>query len=315
MSRKQKGGIPLWPIVLAVPIAGIVIYLAVRSASAKKEYALIVTHSGSGTIDLSDGTHKYDEPTQVVINASPESGYQANWNINGIDVEQAVNQYSIYVTGVFSVAVSFVPIGGGPTQPTGIRAVGSIATLQNFRFWYGNPFASIDIAQCDENWNDGRCTARAMTFKVHDAAGMGVPNIDVQIYPEINPDATLYKTYCLFNGTAYSPSYPLILKTDADGLVKFDVFNMYGADNVNEDKGGIELSRGTNLWAHWLSAILMGYKMPVYHGLAAGLGAWWDGTGGGGTIIINRLIRAEILNTDKYTLESITYSYGVKWKT
>jgi len=313
MSKEQKSTIPLWPIVLAIPIAGLAIYLVAR-ASAKKEYALIVTHSGPGTIDITDGTHKYDAPTQVIINASPDSGYQANWNVNGVDVEWGVNQYSIYVNGVFSVAVSFAPIGGGPTQPTGIRAVGSIATLQNFRFWYGNPFATIDIAECDENWNDGRCTAQTMTFKVHDAAGRGVPNIDVAIYPEINPDPTLYKTICLFNGTAYSPSNPLILTTDADGLVKFDVFNAYGTDDVNVDGGGIELSRGTNLWAHWNSALLMGYKMPVYHGLGAGYGAWWDGNGGGGTVTINRLIRAEIVDTDKYTLESIAYSYGVKWK-
>jgi len=309
-----------WMWILAIPVVGAALYLVSRALAAK-QYALIVTHSGPGTLDITDGTHSYPSPTQVVVNATPETGYQANWNLNGVDVEQGVNQYSLYINGVNSLIVSFVAIGGPPSQPTGIRPVGTIAAQQNFRFWYGNPFAAVDIAECDENWNDGACKAARMTFKVYDAAGRGVPNIDVQVYPDINPDATAYKAYLLFGRIgepfpwkAYSPTDPLILTTDADGLVTFDVLNTYGADNINVDGGGIELSRGTGLYANWESPIGSGRVFPVYHGVGAGLASWWSSNGGGGTISYNKIVRADIIGTDKSAIQSITVNFGVKWK-
>jgi hypothetical protein len=315
MQTPQKKRL-LQILAIAIPVVGL-LYLISR-AIAPKQYALIVTHSGPGTLDIADGTHPYPSPTQVVINAYPEAGYQANWNLNGVDVEQGVNQYSIYVNGVYSVAVSFVLIGPPPSVPTGIRAIGTISTLQNFRFWYGNPFATIDIAECDENWNDGKCAAQKMRFKVHDAAGRGVPNMQVAVYPEINPDGTPCKGIALFNDAQYSVDDPLILTTDAEGLVSFDVRTIYGADDIYKDGGGIELSRGTGLGVKRCCGVppvmTCGNVVPVWHGWGAGLGCWIDANFGGGTIVYNRIIRADLLGTDKYALQSYTVNFGVKWK-
>ena len=311
MQTQQKRLLQI--LIIAVPVVGL-LYLISRAVAAK-QYVLIVTHSGLGTLDIADGTHPYSGPTQVVINAYPESGYQANWNVNGVDVEQGVNQYSIYVNGVYSVAVSFVPIGEEHGPPTGIRPVGTISTLQNFRFWYGSPISDIDVAECDENWNDGQCASQRMMFKVHDAAGRGVPNIQVAVYPEINPDGTPYKAIALFNGVAYSVANPLILVSDADGLVSFYVRTVYGADDINADGGGIELSRGTGLYADRMNPI-GGTKrvMPVWHGYAPPFTWFWIENGGGGTISYNRMVRADIIGTDKYTLQSYTVDFGVRWK-
>jgi hypothetical protein len=251
----------------------------------------------------------------------PDSGYQANWNVNGVDVAENVNSYSVYLTGIVSVIVSFVPIGGdgGPGPIAGIKAIGTVGLLQNFRFWYGTPFSAIDIAECDENWNDGRCQSQLMTFKVYDAANNGVPNIDVAIYPQANPDATPYKGLLMLNGyTNITPSNPLHGTTDAQGLVTVAMFNLYEADDISVDGGGIELSRGTNLYVD--KSTFPGpfpstaRIMPVYHGLAAGIGWLFSGNGGGGSISYGKIIEADIVGTDKYIIQQIAVNYGVKWK-
>jgi hypothetical protein len=306
--------------IAAIPIVGLGIYAIIRAASGAKTYALILTHSGPGTIDMTDGTHSYPGPTQVTINTVPASGYQANWNVNGVDVAENVNSYSVYLTGIVSVIVSFVLQGGGGPGPiAGIKPIGTVGLLQNFRFWYGTPFSAIDIAECDENWNDGRCQSQLMTFKVFDAANNGVPNIDVAIYPQANPDATAYKGLLMLSGyTNINPSNPLHITTDAQGLATFPIFNLYGADDISVDGGGIELSRGTNLYID--KSTFPGpfpstaRIMPVYHGLAAGIGWLFSGNGGGGTITYGKIIEADIVGTDKYAIQQIMVNYGVKWK-
>lgn len=288
---------------------------AIARATAKKEYALIVTHSGPGTLDIPDGTHHYTEPTQIVVIATPDAGYQANWNINGVDVEQGVNQYTLYLTGIVSLSVSFVPVGGGGTVPVGIKPIGSIGTLQNFQFWVGNAYAPVDIVECDENWNPGRCKWQPLLFKVYDASGRGVPNINVSIYPDINPDATPYKTIMNLDGLyGVTPQSPLTRTTDENGIVGVWVLNMYGADDITADGGGKELSRGSNLWIHASCLFGGATHLPTYKGDTAGLSCWWYNSGGGGTISYNRLIRAEIIGTDKSTVQSITVNFGVRWK-
>jgi len=303
-------------VAVGIPIVGVLFYYGL--ARARREKYLVLTCGEHGVIDPAPGTYTFNAGASVAIKASPDAGYEANWQLAGIDVEKGVNEYSVVMHSDLTVNVYFTLKDGTPGVITGIRPVGSIVTYQNFRFWYGNPFANIDIAECNENWEDGETQPSTLTFKVHDGADRGVPGINVRVSPQLNPDGTPYKGIMLFNGIAYSHSTPYESITDEQGLVKIPVRTIYGVDDINLDGGGIELSRGTGLYADKMTfpGPFPSVKrvLPVYHGLAAGIGWMWSGNGGGGTISYNRLVDAIIIGTDKSCLASVGVAFGVVWK-
>lgn len=302
----------------------LVIGAAALSRAGTKTYALIVVHSGPGTLDISDGTHSYPGPTQITVKASPASGYQANWNVNGVDVAQGVNVYSVLVKGIASVQVSFVLAGPQAGPPAAVKALGSAATLENFRFWFNQATGPIAVEEDDQNWRLGKAPPSLMAFQVVDAAGRGVPNIVVNVYPDINPDATAYKTWLLFQDPlgqwppyTYTSFRPLVLTTDATGVVQFLVWQMYGAEDPQAEGGLKELSQGAGVYADKMTFPgpfpYTTRVLPVWNGLAAGLGWWWTGGGGGGTIVYPRIIRCDIAQTIYSTLQTCQITYGAKW--
>lgn len=307
-------------VVIVAVIGGAVLIGAIiltQLSKGQSKYQLIISHNEHGTTDPESGTRNLGAPASITIQAHPNTDYQTNWNINGQDVAENQNSYTLYVDGIYTVAVNFVPIGGGGII-AGIKSLGSVGLLENFRFWYGNPFAAIDIAECDENWRDGICSPQNLRFQVYDAAERGIPNIQVRIYPDLNPDSTTYRGYL-----SYYPSlplwdidHPLILRTDRNGVVSIPIFNFYRADDILVDGGGTELSRGTGLGVTKCLP-LQGCPSvtPVWHGWAASIGGYIGSNFGGGTIgPIGKIIRAEVLGTDKSTLQNIQISYGVKWQ-
>jgi hypothetical protein len=298
-------------------------------ATKSNRNSLSVMAGAGGTLQIKIGdttepivgayNHDYPMPTSVTLIATPNLGNQTNWNVNGIDIEQNVNQYTIYVNGLYAVSVTFAPKGGGGTTIAGIKPVGTVGTLQNFRFWYGTPFSGIDVRETDENWNDGQCQPMPMLFKVYDISGRGVANVQVNVFVDMNPDATEYRGTLLFNGEGHGPYNPLTLTTDVDGLVSFRIFNKYGGEpDITKDGFGRLLSQGTNLYLVKTSGIPPAMTdsrvIPIWKGWAAGLGAYISGNGGGGVISMGKIIRAEIADTDKATLQTITCDYGTKWK-
>lgn len=303
--------------VIAISAVGLILLAKAKT----KILQLVIQHNEFGTTDPEIGTTSFDKPTQVTINAYPNSGYQANWTVNGQDVATNVNSYSLYIDGYYAVSITFVPIGGGGVGPiTGIKPVGTVGLLQNFRFWYGNPFAPIDIGEADENWNFGRCQSGTLTFKVFDAADRGVPNTQVRIYPDLNNDNTAYKGWLGYypNLPMWDVNHPLILSTDNNGLVSIQIFNFYMADDISVDGGGIELSRGSNLGVvtTWLTPPFSSMNnIPIWKGWTPRLGVWISSNFGGGTIgPIGKIIRAEVVGTDKSTIQNIQVSYGTIWK-
>jgi hypothetical protein len=315
---------------ILTPPTIVAIILAALAQQATQN-VLMVTVSGPGTVDIPQGTHSYPGPTEVTVTATPSAGYQANWNLNGVDVEQGVNVYSVYVNGVVTLGVYFTPTG--PTHGTiaGIRSVGTIGTLQNLDYLFESGTGPIDVLECDEAWNKGaHCAAALMQFKVYDSGGVGIPDIPVSIYPEANPDTTVFKAYAMFNGNLsrpFTPTYydvnnPLTLNTDSKGLISFQIRNLYGAEGLVLDVSqapsgfGKQLSLSTGVYARNVLPLIIttpGKVFPIYKGLAAGPGyIWWDG-GGGSTIQYNRNIRADIINTAFYTIQPITVSLATKW--
>lgn len=307
-------------VAIAVP-AALAIGLAALAAQRGQEYVLVVTVSGPGTVDITEGTHSYPGPTQVNVNATPNMGYQANWNVNGVDVEKGVNSYSVYVNGVVTLGVYFTPVGPPHGTIAGIRSVGTVGTLQNFRFSEPQATGGIQLDECDENWNLGQTAAQLMQFKVYDQGYVGIPDVPVNVYPDINPDATVFKGLALLQPIGligpfpiYDPSNPLVLVTDSQGLVSFSIRTVYTADNPILDGGGKVLSQQTNLYADKFCALAGNVRVsPIYNKLAAGVGCFWTGGGGGGTVTYNRNIRADIINSAYYTLQPYSVGFASKF--
>jgi hypothetical protein len=313
-------------VAVAAPVTLIAILAALAQQQAAQQSVLMLTVSGPGTIDIPTGTHSFPAPTEVTITATPVAGYQANWNLNGVDVEQGVNVYSVYVTGVVTLGVYFTPTGPTYGPIAGIRSVGTVGTLQNFDYYYSFDGGPIIVDECDENWTRlGQCAPALMQFKVYDAGGVGIPGVEINIYPDSNPDTTVFKAYALFdpnlsgpfNGSLFDVNNPLILTTDNNGLVSFRIRNIYYAEAPGVDGFGKQLSTSTGVYATKgippFAPIANDKVFPIYKGLYAGLGyVWWQG-GGGGTVQYNRNIRAVVYNTAYYTEQPITVSFGTKW--
>ena len=315
--------------ILAPPAIVAIILAALAQQAA--QYVLMLTVSGPGTVDIATGTHSYPGPTEVTVTAIPSSGYQSNWNLNGVDVEQGVNTYSVYVNGVVTLGVYFTPMGPPHGVIAGIRSVGTVGTLQNLGYYADGSMEGIDLAECDEAWSIGYCQAPLMQFKVYDQGGVGIPDISVAVYPDINPDDTLFKANAMFDTVLsgpFNPGYndvnsPLYLITDSEGLVSFRIRNLYGAEGLFIDVSqassgyGQQLSKSTGVYAFKFPVFpgpITGQNVnPIYKSLAAGRGWLWGHGGGGGTVQYNRNIRADIVGSAFYTIQPILVSFTSKW--
>jgi hypothetical protein len=231
-------------------------------------------------------------------------------------------------TGTVTLGVYFIPVGPPHGEIAGIRSVGSVGMLQNLGYFADGPVLGINITECDEAWNRGICNAPLMQFKVYDNGGVGIPNIPVKIYPDINPDATIFKGYTMFDTAlsgAFTPGYndvdnPLYLNTDDQGLVSFRVRTLYGAEGLfpivdQATSGwGKQLSDSTNAY---VTRRILGIEpqnvKPIYKQLGPGWGNDWSGGGGGGPVQYNRTMRAEIVGSAYYTLQQYTVTFASKW--
>jgi len=316
--------------IIAVPVT-IAIILAALAQQAAQQCLLMVTVSGPGTLNITEGTHSYPGPTQVTVTATPAAGYQTNWNLNGIDVERGVDIYSVYVNGLVTLGVYFTPTAPPHGPIAGIRSVGTVGTLQNFNYYFDKGGGAIHVDECDEAWNRGlQCEPELMQFKVYDSGGVGIPNVTVAIYPESNPDQTVLKAFALFDGALTGPffaryidaSNPLLVNTDMQGLASFRIRNLYGAEGLYLDPSqapdgfGKQLSQSTGVYATRTVPIIISPQekvFPIWKYQGAGIGyIWWSGDGGS-TAQYNRNIRAEIVGTAYWNIEPVTVNFTTKW--
>jgi hypothetical protein len=309
----------------------IVIVGVLAAMEQQPKNVLVLTVSGPGIVNIPTGTHSYSNPTQVTITAYPNSGYQANWALNGVDVEQGVNTYSIYVNGLVTLGVYFTPTTPTTGTIAGIRAVGTVGTLQNFDYYFDDAFGPIIVSECDESWNKNQaCQPSLMQFKVYDQGMNGIPNQQVNIYPDINPDASAFKTYAMFDPYVTGPwaptfcdiNSPLTITTDSQGLASFLIRNFYGAEGefltpsqVSQAPTGFgrQLSISTNVFATVSTLLINSNVWPIWKGQLAGAGSYWWAGGGGGPTSYNRLIHAEVANTAYYVEAPVSVVFQSKW--
>lgn len=301
-------------------VAGGVVVAYALSQQAYNPPILTIASEGPGTVTPAVGVHTdYAFNETVVITAVPDDpvNYHSYWRINGQPLSFFPTEYSVVVNGNMVVSIAFVSnVEHGVI--TGIKG-NALVCRQNFRFWYGNPYAPVDINETDESFNDGLCAPAVLTLQVHDEGQIGIPDVDIAVYPDPQPDGTSTRGLVLFerNGVwnAYTQDTPLIVKTGVDGKVRINVRNVYTADDITQNDGGKELSRASNLWAHATCAPGGGANhMPTFKGDTAGLFCWWSDNGGGGTIVVNKLITVEVVGGNVKALIPVAANYGVMWK-
>lgn len=268
---------------------GAVALIAAKQTSGIGKYFLQIQASEGGTTDPSpspSGIYKNPNET-VTIRAIPSSGYTVGtWILDGSEIG---SQESIQVTMNMNHTVVVTFWQGGvppPSYPVAIIAPTTTA-LTGYYLWTVelgalNIVKLTKIHYTDRNWNMGNYQNYPVTFKVIDANGRGVPNVDVNLYPDQFPDNSKYRGYIATNDQSASASNPLRLPTDSNGYVTVNLSYWYGISILND--AYLTLSKDAEIHVDGLGPILPGSWNPYdgWNGVVAGtpFGVTFTGKGG-----------------------------------
>ena len=250
----------------------------------------------------------------VTITAKPNSGYTVgNWLLDGVVLG---NAQSIQVTMNMNHAVIVTFWEGGvepPSYPVAITTVGSVQVLG----YYGcqvtlgalNAITNVSVHNCDQNWAWDQWATYPLTFKVIDASGKGVPNITVQLYPDLFPDPGKYTGYLALNGQMITSSNPLTLTSDQNGLVTVNLTYTYGlTDHL------LLLSQDAGLYL-WGIVAIYPFPIEVQDGAGIPFGCIFVEKGGEGitgqtaamgSFMLNT-VRAQIVGTSIPAAQGLAY--------
>jgi hypothetical protein len=256
-------------------IVGVAAYAIMRAMGNQPSGMILqIQASEGGTTNPAPSPSGISEPTgQVVtITATPNSGYTiGTWLLDGVAVG---NGSSIQVTMDMNHSVIVTFWQGGvepPSYPVAIIAPNSTLVtgyyLCTVELGLLNSVALTRIQNTDQNWTIGNYQKYPVTFKVIDASGKGVPNIPVNLYPDLFPDNSKYRGYIATNDQAISASNPLQLTTDSNGNVTVNVSYWYGISILNDKYSSLSIDAGL-------------YVDGIYWVVAPGRWALWDGWDG-----------------------------------
>lgn len=317
LSREAK-------IALAIAVPAVAIgvgYIIYRAQVALKRYLYISAGEG-GTTTPPPGTYQYKVGENVTITAIPYEGYTVGtWTVDGVDWGH-VDAITVTMDANHSVIVTFWPGGRPPpTVPVGIKSLGSVTVVSNVGAWItGIPGVQqcAHVAHCDESWRQGLVKV-PMKFMVFDAAGNGVPNVDVALWTDPPPDTGKYRGITLLDGGVHILTDPIIKKTNKDGVVSVDISYCYGLNDkfkaLCKDAGvGFQFGALILPCVTWTN---------VYDGYCIGPGAYVCWTSGEcetelpgcermGKWALNR-VYAQIVGTARETFEIAYCGFHVKW--
>lgn len=221
----------------------------------------------------------------VTITAIPNSGYSVGqWILDGVE---AGNSPSLTVTMNMDHTVIVTFWEGGqppPSAPYAIVPVGGSATAWGFygaKVFLGlaDTIARTEIHNCDQNWTWDNWAQFQAQFKVVDATGQGVPNVTVNLFPDTFPDNgnnVGLIGYLALNLEMHTGSDPLILTTDANGIVTFSMTYIYG---INDKL--LKLSKAAQLYVNGL-AVIWPFSFNPYDGETDHSSSFFTGKGGEG---------------------------------
>jgi len=182
---------------------------ALRPGEAPAKHSLSVEATPGGTTDPPPGFYKYDEATSVTVTAIVFEGYEfKGWHLNGENVgSQETLTLTVYEQNI--LIASFEEIGAPPLLPSYIKPIQNCVAED---WWH--------------TWVEGRTLRLGQDFMVHgfvkfkicDAAGNGVPDQQLAVYGDVQPDITDYG-FMYINGRCPELSTPEILTSDSAGVV------------------------------------------------------------------------------------------------
>jgi len=247
---------------LAVGVSAIAIgiFLILSKVSAAAKRYLMISVGEGGTTDPSPGTHSYNRGETVTIKAIPNEGYTVgDWIVDGVLVASGVEQYTVTMDIDHTVIVTFWEGGvPPPSPPVSIVPLGSITVMSNIGVSGSGWGAHFSYHHCDENWNVDSYVKVPIRFKVLDAGGNGVPNVDVALWANV-PDESKYAGIVLLDGEPHPETYPLVKKTDSNGVVSADVSYAYG---LNDSFKAICTDAGIGYWTYTPPIYVYQWKCP-----------------------------------------------------
>jgi hypothetical protein len=217
----------------AVLVVGTLLHLV---AGVAQKYLSISAGPG-GTTDPSPGRYLKSAGENVTIRALPSEGYTVgSWVVDGVEVTRGVDAFTVTMDANHDVIVTFWEGGvPPPTYPVGLTFPSSPQYFgQNYKagieyVWElpACPFGCQHLV-CDPQKNAGEIGYGTLIIPgfVFDAAGKGVPKVDVAVWSSETPDG--YHGTLILNGAVRTRENPLIVKSDEDG--SFTVSAQYLTD-------------------------------------------------------------------------------------
>jgi hypothetical protein len=304
-------------------VVGVGAYLAYKTLVGMRRYLFISVGEGGTTIPA-PGTYTYKMGENVTITAFPDEGYTVGtWVVDGVEVARQVGSITVTMDVNHNVIVTFWKGGvPPPSAPVLIMSLGSATVKSHIGAWFtGTPGVDqcCHVAHCDENWKPNGLVKVPMKFKVVDAAGVGVPGVDVALWTDPMPDSGRYRGWMYLDGTVHTYSNPIIKKTDGNGVVSVDVSYAYGLSDgfrqVCEDSGvGFQFGCAFLPCISWCPA-QDGYRLGIMCYVCWTAGECETGKAGCermGDWARNR-VYAQIVGTALQTVEFAFCGFHVKW--
>lgn len=221
-------------IAVAVPIIiGGIAYLIYKVQATRQKYLQISAGEG-GTTDPAPGPHQYNLGENVTVTALPNADYTVGtWVVDGVEVARNVSSIAVTMDADHTVIVTFWKGGQPPpSYPVSIIPLGSVNVLQNAGVYPAQLGykGKISIKHYKDDWSVEGYAMVPMRFKVVDAAGNGVPDVDVALWSE-GVDGSRYRGVATLEGFPHLYENPIIVKTDADGVATVHVGYMYGLND------------------------------------------------------------------------------------